>query len=57
LNRQGQVFGLDHLKKIVATHRKKSSQILVDTLVDSILSWREGSKILDDVTVMTIKKS
>lgn len=56
LNSQGRVFGLDHLKKIVATHRKKTSQVLVDTVVDSILSWREGSKILDDVTVMTIKR-
>lgn len=56
MNRQGRVFGLNRLKKTVATHRKKTVQVLVDSLVDSILSWREGSKILDDVTVMTIKR-
>ena len=56
LSQQGRVFGLGRLKKFVATHRKKTSQVLVDSLVDAIISWREDGKILDDVTVMTIKR-
>ena len=39
-----------------ATLHVESTKVFVHEVVDAILSYREGSKILDDVTVMVLKR-
>lgn len=51
----GEMYGLERLKKIVSKHGHRSAQELVDTIVDDVDTFRNGAEQPDDLTLLVTK--
>jgi len=55
-NQNGEIFGLDNLKKLAIEHRTNTSQQIVDEIFKSLYKFGDKNKWKDDSTVMVIKR-
>ncbi len=50
------VFGLSRLHEIVSNKSSDASQVLVDHIIDSVLGYRASAGVLDDITVVGVRR-
>jgi sigma-B regulation protein RsbU (phosphoserine phosphatase) len=53
-NQNGEIFGLDNLKAVVADNLKLQNAILIQTLLNAIDSFTGNASKPDDITVLAI---
>ena len=56
LNRDGQEYGLDRIRALVARHCGKAPYELISECLDDLLSFVEGSKLTDDLTLLVLRR-
>lgn len=54
-NPEGESFGLDRIKNLLSGLPKLNAQQICDTLLETLLTYQNGSKQDDDVTLVAIK--
>lgn len=54
-NPDGEAFGLDRIKSLVSGLPKLNAQQICDTMLETLISYQNGSKQDDDVTLVAIK--
>ena len=57
LNRDGQEYGLDRIRALVARHCGKAPYELISECLDDLLSFGEGSKQTDDLTLLVLRRA
>jgi phosphoserine phosphatase RsbU/P len=57
MDTEGKMFGMDTFQKFISDHTEFSSDYLVNKLVDQVLTYRSSKKVLDDITVVVIKRN
>jgi len=57
INPAEEEFGEERLRKVVTTHRKKSSQKIADAMFESITRFAGNSPQEDDVTMLILKRN
>jgi len=56
LNRDGEQFGIQRLKKLVIRHQHKSAREILDLIFDTVFQYGNGARWDDDATVVVIKR-
>jgi serine phosphatase RsbU (regulator of sigma subunit) len=54
-NHEGQEYGEERLKKIIADNADKTAAELKDMVINSILSFLDGTSLSDDLTMLLLK--
>lgn len=55
MNQSDDFFGLDRLKEIITTNKTENSTAIVREIVNQVADYRDHSKPLDDLTVLSLR--
>jgi phosphoserine phosphatase RsbU/P len=56
-NRAGQEYGLERIRALAARHTGKASDRLISECLDDLLSFGEGLKQADDLTLLVVRRT
>jgi sigma-B regulation protein RsbU (phosphoserine phosphatase) len=54
-NPRGEMFGKDRVKQILSLHPERSSQEIVNTIIDAVVDFRQTKRQRDDITLVVVK--
>jgi len=54
-NTQGEEYGSDRLKELLSTHGDKEAQEIIDQILESVHRFSQGTRQLDDLTLIAVK--
>lgn len=56
MDRNGEMFGIVRLKQFVSKNDRTGAGAVTDRLIQNVLAFRQAARILDDITVMVVKR-
>ena len=54
-NSSGEMFGKERLKSLIRQHKHLSSEVLIQSIIDSLKVFQGSVKQEDDITIVVVK--